>query len=122
MENNTRALVRVASRLLLAFAIIALVGLLPNSKTLADGKLRRVKEAVRKNDPKPVTKPKANRDNRNNSGEDRESSRDRDDSGHDDHGNHHDNHRPQHKSHRGRGARSSGVVFFSQPRPYIEPV
>lgn len=121
MENNARVTVCLSFRLIFAPAVIALIVLCTNSTVLADGKLHRVKEAVRKHDPKPASRPSSNRENRNESrDQERPSHNDsdqRDDSRHED-----DDHRPNRGGHHNHGSRSGGIVFYSPPRRDIQPV
>lgn len=127
MEYKTRTLSGLPSCLILPLAIVALSVFFTGSTVHADGKLRRVKEAVRKHEFKPSPKPEPNRDSRNEQRDNSESRR-RDDSNHDDDQHRNDNQsgRNSHRTHRSQqqnhGSGSPSFVFVSQPRPYIEPV
>ena len=127
MENKTCKIVRPFARLIISAAIISIVVFLSASIADADGKLRRVKEAVRKNQPKTVSRPAPKRERRNDSDQPSDSNDDHHDSGHRENSHHdhhsgHDHRRSNHNRHHGRGSRSAGIVFYSPPQRCIEPV
>lgn len=118
MEIQTRTFFDRLSLVVGPLFFVTFTFLVTGSDALADGKLRRVKQAVRKNNDRPVSLPNSNHGGQNEPKEDSS----RDDSRHDNHHASGDNNRSHDGSHRNHGARSSGFAFFSQPQNYVQPI